>query len=227
MSFYLHATRSMIYIKQWFFFRFIVFCIFIIELTGQHLTIEFNKYTGGKIKHGVTKNGPVDDVLSGLDDLFFEIVQPQDIQYTYRVRMAKDFGSYFKKVYKNIPLVPFDPYDGCTKIRNVEKVKGKVALVRRGECVFLTKCLNAENAGAVAVIVTDNDFANEYLVDMIGDESGRVCNIPSLFLTWKDGLMIKKSLEKNSLNYAIINIPLNLTFKTENQFVRKAPWSLS
>ena len=92
---------------------------------------------------------------------------------------------------------------------------------------FLTKCINAERAGAIAVIVTDNDFANEYLIDMIGDDTGQVCNIPSLFLTWKDGLMIKKSIEKNNLNYAVINIPLNLTLKSEFRALKKAPWSLS
>jgi hypothetical protein len=213
------------YIKQRIIIHFLVIFLFIIQLSKQDF-VESNKYSGEKIKHGVSKNGPFDQVLSDFDDLYFDVVKPQDIQYTFRVRMARDFGSYFKKEYKNIPLVPADPYDGCKPIKNAQQVKGKVALVRRGDCLFITKCINAENAGALAVIVTDNDFANEYLVDMIGDDTSLVCNIPSLFLTWKDGLMIKKSIEKNKLNHAIINIPLNLTLKSEHHVVRKPPWSL-
>jgi hypothetical protein len=74
------------------------------------------------------------------------------------------------------------------------------------------------------VIIADNDPANEYLVDMIDDDSGRVTNIPSLFLRWIDGNMIEKSLLKKNLKYAIINIPLNFTLKTERLEVKKAPW---
>lgn len=222
-----YSTNLVIFFRQKSFFYNYIILIFILKLSNQHLTVELNKNSGEKIKHGVSKSGPIDHVISDFDELFFEILQPRDIQYTFRVRMAKDFGSYFKKVYKNIPLVPVESYDGCSTLRNAQQLKGRVALVRRGDCLFLTKCINAENAGAVAVIVTDNDFANEYLLDMIGDDTGRVCNIPSLFLTWKDGLMIKKSIEKNNLNYAIINIPLNLTLKSELRVLKKAPWSLS
>ena len=51
---------------------------------------------------------------------------------------------------------------------------------------------------------------------MISDDTTRNTNIPAVFLQFKDGAMIKKSIEKNFLKSAIINLPLNLTFKSKN-----------
>ena len=89
----------------------------------------------------------------------------------------------------------------------------------------MTKTINAENSGAVAAIITDNDPSNENFIDMINDDTARQTNIPSAFLTWKDGYMIKKSLETNKLANAIINIPLNLTLKNEIRYLKRAPWA--
>jgi hypothetical protein len=61
---------------------------------------------------------------------------------------------------------------------------------------------------------------------MISDDTTRNTNIPAVFLQFKDGAMIKKSIEKNFLKSAIINLPLNLTFKSKN-ILKKAPWSVS
>ena len=59
---------------------------------------------------------------------------------------------------------------------------------------------------------------------MIGDDTNRIANIPAVFLQWKDGHMIKSSIEKHQLKYATINIPLNLTRKHE-VYLKKAPWA--
>ena len=92
------------------------------------------------------------------------------------------------------------------------------------QCSFLTKTINLESAGAVAVIVTDNDPTNEYLIEMVGDNTNREANIPAVFLNWKDGHMIKKSIESHELEAARINIPLNLTY-TQKSKLKKAPWA--
>ena len=44
--------------------------------------------------------------------------------------------------------------DGCTAILN--NVSGKVAFMNRGTCAFAIKALNAQNAGAVGVVIGDN-----------------------------------------------------------------------
>ena len=45
---------------------------------------------------------------------------------------------------------------GCGALRNAAAISGNVALVRRGECFFKTKVQHAQEAGALAVVVTNN-----------------------------------------------------------------------
>lgn len=179
------------------------------------------------IRTYVSQNGNIDQPLSDLDDLFFEIESPEDIRYTYRIRIAKSFGSSFTRILQRVRLVITEPFHACgNEIINAKEIKGNVAFTQRGECSFLTKAINAENAGAVAVIISDNDPNNEYLIDMITDETTRNTKIPAVFLQYKDGLMIKRSIEKTFFKSALINIPLNLTYKNK-QILKKAPWSVS
>ena len=46
--------------------------------------------------------------------------------------------------------------DGC-QASDFDGVRGKIALIRRGECFFAVKAQNAERAGAIAAIVFDNE----------------------------------------------------------------------
>lgn len=163
-------------------------------------------------------------------DVFFEIVEPEELEYTYRLRMAKDFGVTFPPSFKrNVHvLVPTQPRDACTKIRNVDSVRGNIAFVERGECSFLHKALMAERAGAEAVIVTDPENAavdDEYYIEMVHDKvSPDVdANIPVAYLLGKNGYMILKTLRKLELDYAIVRVPVNLTF-IPPQLINHPPW---
>ncbi|HEY7114096.1 MAG TPA: PA domain-containing protein, partial [Thermoanaerobaculia bacterium] len=46
--------------------------------------------------------------------------------------------------------------DGCAPIPGSAGIAGKIALIDRGACVFTQKVKNAQNAGAIAVVVADN-----------------------------------------------------------------------
>ena len=64
----------------------------------------------------------------------------------------------------------------------------KIPTVLCRGCSFLGKTLNAEKAGALAVIIMDNDHNNDQrMIDMIGDDTERDVNIPAFFLLGKDG----------------------------------------
>ena len=56
------------------------------------------------------------------------------------------------------------------------------------KCTFVTKSKHAEQAGAIAVIITDDNESNdnEYII-MIQDDTDRAINIPAFFLRGKDG----------------------------------------
>ena len=59
------------------------------------------------------------------------------------------------------------------------------------ECSFVTKAINAELAGAVGVVITDNDVNNDHaFIDMIDDNTDRTVGIPAMFLLGKDGYVV-------------------------------------
>ena len=54
-------------------------------------------------------------------------------------------------------------------------------------CSFLTKAKNAEDAGAVGVLIADNDFNNDRVsINMIKDDTDRKVNIPAGFMLATD-----------------------------------------
>jgi hypothetical protein len=82
------------------------------------------------------------------------------------------------------------PRDACSALTNATRVTGRIALVERGGCEFQVKIRNAENAGAVGVIVY-NDAAGEPIV-MNGD-AGSV-HIPAVMIGADDGKRLLAAL---------------------------------
>jgi PA domain/Thrombospondin type 3 repeat len=79
--------------------------------------------------------------------------------------------------------------DGCEAITT--DVAGKVALVDRGLCGFTVKVLNAQNAGAIAVLIADN-VAGSPPAALGGADP--LVTIPSARVTLADGNTIKANL---------------------------------
>ena len=88
-----------------------------------------------------------------------------------------------------------DPLDGCmggadgqaadTLTGNFAdgSMTGKIALIRRGVCLFTTKTMNAQNAGAIGAVIFNDDRVG--LVNMGGPSVG--ITIPSIFIDGVDG----------------------------------------
>jgi len=68
------------------------------------------------------------------------------------------------------------PVDGCSPITNMDAVRGKVALIERGNCQFVQKVFNAQQAGAVAVLVANNGPSGSFKMTYSGEGSS-VSNI--------------------------------------------------
>ena len=76
--------------------------------------------------------------------------------------------------------------DGCeASARN--SLKGKVAIVDRGTCSFTTKVLNAQTAGAVAVVIVNNIDGNAFAP---GGTDSRI-KIPSAMVSLATGTTLK------------------------------------
>ena len=73
---------------------------------------------------------------------------------------------------------------------NGAEVSGKIALIDRGSCAFVDKAQNAENAGAIGVIIVNN--VSPGVITMGGADPG--LSIPSVMITLNDGNSIKAQL---------------------------------
>lgn len=89
-----------------------------------------------------------------------------------------------------------NPTYSCGEI--VSDVSGKIALIDRGECQFGRKSLNAQNAGAIAVIICNiagvNGGDGEELLSMAGGDFGAQVTIPVIALKKSDCDRIKLAI---------------------------------
>lgn len=74
---------------------------------------------------------------------------------------------------------------------------GKIALIRRGVCNFTLKAWNAQQAGAVGVIIVNHTYNADGggLVNMAGGINAALTHIPSIFITRDDGDQILAKLD--------------------------------
>lgn len=74
--------------------------------------------------------------------------------------------------------------DGCDVIQNAAQINGKIAVVKRGNCQFNMKVENAQNAGAIAVIIYNNTGGTTTTA-MSGTNPNVL--IPSVMISQNDG----------------------------------------
>ncbi|MFO0592447.1 MAG: M36 family metallopeptidase [Polyangiaceae bacterium] len=83
-----------------------------------------------------------------------------------------------------------NPNDGCSAINNT--VSGKIALIDRGNCTFESKVQRAQQAGALGVLIDNNN--NNGLPAMTDDPNINNVTIPSMGITQADGTTLKNLL---------------------------------
>ncbi len=94
-----------------------------------------------------------------------------------------------------------DVNDACDVITNGTAINGKIAVIRRGDCQFDAKVLNAQNSGAIGVIIVNNEAG---LITMAGDDP--TVNIPAVLIGMADGEAIIAALSGGgTVNGTIIN----------------------
>lgn len=77
---------------------------------------------------------------------------------------------------------------------NALAVHGNIALVDRGSCGFVTKVLNVQAAGALGMVVADNQPGD--VAGMSGNDP--TITIPSVRITQADGITLKAALQRRS-----------------------------
>jgi hypothetical protein len=79
--------------------------------------------------------------------------------------------------------------DGCTAFTNAGAVAGKIALVDRGNCFFVDKARNAQAAGAIGLVVVDNNRDTCQPPPMGGEATD--IRIPVISITQDDGGVLR------------------------------------
>jgi hypothetical protein len=115
---------------------------------------------------------------------------PVSIAKTYQINAA-GFGSPITVTGLNGTIAATLPADGCSAITNGSAVIGRIALIDRGTCTFVTKANNAQLAGATAVIIANNTTGGIAPGD---DGSGTVINIPVIGISQSEGADIRSAL---------------------------------
>ena len=94
--------------------------------------------------------------------------------------------------FDNVPVVITEPLDACTQLTNTSAaaITGNVALIERGACLFDTKVLNAQNAGAVAAIIYNNRAGT---LDQMNGNNDDI-TIPSVFIDQADGQALSAAI---------------------------------
>lgn len=89
---------------------------------------------------------------------------------------------------------------GCGTITNAAAINGKIALVDRGNCTFVEKAINAQDAGAIAMVLINNQGGGP--PTMGGNDNGLV-TIPCISVSQANGNLIKAQLLNGPVNVSI------------------------
>jgi hypothetical protein len=139
----------------------------------------------------LTWDGPavVSQTSSILATPRLRINSPAAIAGNYTVGTA-GFGAPLASPGASANLALSSPSDGCSSLVNGAQISGRIALIDRGNCNFTLKVKNAQNAGAVGVVIADN--VTGPVAGMSGSDA--TITIPSVRITLADGNNIKAQL---------------------------------
>ena len=155
--------------------------------------------TGNLVWNGAIVTSHMRDVQPATPLL--RVNSPAAIAGNYRVGTAT-FGAALSSPGITANVAQSAPADGCTALTNQVETSGKIALIDRGNCNFIVKVKNAQNAGAVGVIIADNVAGP--VAGMSGTDA--TITIPSVRITLADGNTIKGQLGSG------VNATLSLDF---------------
>ena len=124
-------------------------------------------------------------------------------------------------------LVVASPISACQALTDEDNLRDSYLVVRRGECFFTSKAINAQYAGAAGIIVIDRedpmisraDDHNSHSVSALlplrmpaSTEDGHLVKIPAVMISHQAGEMLLRDIEKSMRS----GVPLFLKLMPEN-----------
>lgn len=123
-----------------------------------------------------------------------KIQSPAHLSGDYNFQGTTNFGGSISDQYISGELIlandgTASAYKGCNPLLNTTEINGNIAVVERGDCNYTVKAMNAQLAGATAIIVINDGPGTE--------EMGGVNNnivIPAIMISQSDGSILKTSI---------------------------------
>jgi hypothetical protein len=127
----------------------------------------------------------------------FTVTQPAVIADNYTFQGPSAWGANLQNTYASGEMVLVSDGTaadslGCNALVNGADLSGKIAVVFRGTCQFSIKALNAQNAGAIGVILINNVAG---LIDMATGANGASVTIPVAMISNENGAVLKAQLD--------------------------------
>lgn len=93
-----------------------------------------------------------------------------------------------------------EPLRACDPLVNPERLAGRIVIIERGDCIFVSKVRKVEEAGGIAAIVVDNTPGSSAVTSsmfaMSGDGNNDV-TIPAIFLFYQDASQLLKAISES------------------------------
>jgi extracellular elastinolytic metalloproteinase len=127
----------------------------------------------------------------------FKVNSPQNLAGNYAAGTAIFNPSSPTSITGN--LILSTPANGCSALTNPSAVAGKIAVIDRGTCTFVTKVKNAQNAGAIGVVIVNNVAGAP--ITMSGTDP--TINILSCMVSNTTGTQLKSGIQSGTVNGTI------------------------
>lgn len=156
---------------------------------------------GGSSWSHIFGSGATGQVIFSVDSEV-TVNSPSNIQGTF-ISLQATFGSAIgASITGNLVLVDdgtASSNEGCNTLTNGAAINGNIAIIERGSCNFTIKVKNAQDVGAVAVLVINNVGGNP--IPMGGTDA--TVTIPSVMISQADGVPILTELSSGAVNATI------------------------
>ena len=166
-------------------------------------------YTGGAVNgNGIWRStdggqtwehvfGGQDGTAQFVSNATLTINSPSNLQGDF-VAVKSAFGdTSFSSYSGNLVLVDdgsSDPTLGCNPLINAAEINGNIAVIERGTCFFVDKVKNAQDAGAIGVLMINNVGG---LPIIMGGTDNSI-TIPAVMISKVDGAAILDALTNNT-----------------------------
>lgn len=159
--------------------------------------------------------------------VIFKVNSPANLSATYPLSYAKvenswgvgDLNDPAESVTGDVALVSDGTAGdslGCNALTNGASIAGKIAVIYRGTCGFGVKALNAQNAGAIGIIIISNQDAPVTSFNMLGGTEGMSVTVPTIIIDKSTGALLNSAIH-SGMNVFIGNklgaFPVDLAYK--------------